>query len=283
MPLANIRGVNINYEVLGAQGPWVALSPGGRRGLEGMQSLARRTAAAGYRVLIHDRRNCGASDVAIEGDESEYEIWADDLHELLSQLKALPAYVGGSSSGSRLSILFALRHPTAVRGLLLLRVTGGGVAAKRLAHQYYGEYIEAAQRGGMAAVCGSEHFSARIAERPANRERLMNMDPQRFIAVMSHWSQYFVAGADLPIIGATEEQLRSIKAPACIIPGNDNSHPRRVGENLGKLMPHGEVHLVDLKEYDQDLSPRDEWDAKEGELAAIFIGFLQRMKSAVAA
>ena len=31
MPLAKVREVNLNYEVLGNKGPWVALSPGGRR------------------------------------------------------------------------------------------------------------------------------------------------------------------------------------------------------------------------------------------------------------
>ncbi len=283
MPLANVRGVTINYEVLGSQGPWVALSPGGRRGLEGVQSLAGRIAAAGCRVLIHDRRNCGASDVAIEGAGSEYEIWADDLHVLLSQLKALPAYIGGSSSGCRLAILFALRHPECVQGLLLWRVTGGGVAARRLAQKYYGELIVAAKQGGMAAVCESEHFKERIAERPANRERLMKMDPARFIDVMSNWNRYFIDGADLPIIGATEQQLKSIKAPACVVPGNDNSHPRRVGENLGKLLPRCELRSLQLKDYDLDLSPRDEWDAKEGELASIFVDFVQRAQSRAAA
>ena len=103
MPIANVRGANINYEVLGTSGPWVALSPGGRRALDFVKSLARHVADAGYRVLIHDRRNCGVSDIVIGGDQSEYEIWADDLYELLVQLKALPVIVGGSSSGCRLS------------------------------------------------------------------------------------------------------------------------------------------------------------------------------------
>ena len=39
MPQATIRGVEINYEVLGERGPWVALQPGGRRGLEGVKPL----------------------------------------------------------------------------------------------------------------------------------------------------------------------------------------------------------------------------------------------------
>src|ERR1044071_6117379 len=113
MPRATVRGAQIRYEVLGQAGPWVTLSPGGRRGMDGVAGIARGIADAGYRVLIHDRRNTGASDVAISPDQPEYEMWADDLHELLRQLGGLPVYAGGSSSGCRTMLLFALRHPEA--------------------------------------------------------------------------------------------------------------------------------------------------------------------------
>ena len=274
MANASVRGVTLHYEVIGNSGPWVAIAPGGRRGIEGVQSIAQRIAAAGYRVLVHDRRNCGASDVSIDGEGSEYEIWADDLHALLTQLGATRAFVGGSSSGCRMAILYALRFPTAVEGLLIWRVTGGGTAARRLARNYYTQYIEAAQSSGMAAVCETEHFKARIAERAENRTRLMAMDVQRFIRVMERWNRYFIEGIDLPIIGATEAQLRSIIAPACVIPGNDNSHPRRVGENLATLLPNAKLHSLGLKDYDLDLSPRDEWNEREPALANIFIDFM---------
>ncbi|MGH7928929.1 MAG: alpha/beta fold hydrolase, partial [Candidatus Binatia bacterium] len=219
MPLANIRGVNMNYEVLGNNGPWVALSPGGRRDISGIELLASKVAENACRVVVFDRRNCGASDVVIDGQDSEYEIWADDVHELLRQLGALPAVIGGSSSGCRTSLLFALRHPEAVKALLLWRVTGGRFACERLAQEYYGQYIEAAKKGGMAAVCDMEHWKERIAVRPENRSALMKMDVQRFIAIMSRWREYFLEGADLPVIGATEAELKTIKVPACIVPG----------------------------------------------------------------
>ncbi len=276
MPLVQIRGVHLNYEVLGDHGPWVALSPGGRRGLDAVISLAEKVAAGGYRVLIHDRRNCGASDVVIDGDESEYQIWADDLHALLSGLDALPAFVGGSSSGCRLALLFALRYPGAVRGLLLWRITGGRFAAQRLAHNYYGQFIAAAQQGGMAAVCGMEHFRECIAARPANREQLMGMGPQRFIGVMSHWSEYFMRGAEQPVIGASRADLESISMPACIIPGNDKTHLREVGENLHHIMTASELHLLFPTHRDVDMVPPEEWKTKETEQAAIFLDFLQR-------
>ncbi len=223
MPLATVRGAAIHYLVVGEKGPWVSLSPGGRRPLEAVRPLGARIAQAGYRVLLHDRRNCGAGDIVIDGDESEYDIWADDLHALMSELNALPAHIGGASSGCRMSILFALRQPEAVRSLLLWRVTGGRVAAEHLARQYYTDFIELAERGGMAAVCDSEHFRERIAERPENRARLMAMDTQRFISVMSHWREYFIAGADQPVIGASEAELHSIRAPACIAPATTGS------------------------------------------------------------
>ena len=279
MPIAHIRGVHINYQILSEHGPWVALSPGGRRDLGGVLPLAQPVAEAGYRVLLHDRRNCGASDVVIEGDESEYEIWADDLYELLTQLNAVPAYVGGSSSGCRLSLLFALRHPEAVRALLLWRVTGGPFAAERLAHNYYGQFIEVAQQGGMAAVCETEFFKERIASNPANRDRLLRMDPQHFIAVMAQWREYFLRDADLPVIGASAEALRSITVPTCVIPGNDWTHPRRVGEHASRLLPNSELHILMPQDVEVDVWTEG-WDEKRAELASIFIDFLNRVSVA---
>jgi pimeloyl-ACP methyl ester carboxylesterase len=280
MPIAKIHGVNLNYKIIGDAGPWVALSPGGRRDMSGIELQAKALADLKHRVVIFDRRNCGASDVVIDGTQSEYEIWADDIHELLSQLGALPAFVGGSSSGCRTALLFALRHPESVRGLLLWRVTGGRFACERLAQEYYGQYIEAAKQKGMAAVCEMEHWKERIEARPQNRDVLMSMTPERFVAVMSHWRDYFVKGADLPVIGASEEDLRSIKVPASIIPGNDNTHGRQTGENLGRLITRSEVHVLFPKHYDEPLSPREEWDEKAGEMATLFAGFIKRCMAA---
>jgi pimeloyl-ACP methyl ester carboxylesterase len=221
MPVATVRGVEINYEMLGERGPWVALQPGGRRGLAGVKSLGEKIAEAGCRVLVYDRRNCGASGVSFDGGNSENEIWAEDLHALLAQLDALPSYVGGSSSGCRLALLMALRHPADVRGLLLWRVTGGSYAARRLVENYYGQFIEVAQRGGMEAVRHTEHFAELIAGNPGNRARLMAIEPQRFIGIMEEWRDAFNEGAHHAVIGLSPTELRSLTMPACIIPGND--------------------------------------------------------------
>lgn len=276
MPVATVRGVEINYEVLGERGPWVALQPGGRRALSGVKSLGEKLAEAGCRVVVYDRRNCGASSVSFEGGDSENEVWAEDLHALLAQLDALPAYIGGSSSGCRLALLMALRHPADVRGLLLWRVTGGAYAARRLVENYYTQFIDAAAQGGMEAVCRTEHFAEVITGNPANRARLMALDPQRFVDIMEAWRRAFNEGAHHPVIGLSPAQLRSLTMPSCIVPGNDRVHPREPGQVAHRLMPNSEYHEV-LSEDRPDLDVAlEEWNAKEGLLAAIFIDFLRR-------
>jgi len=276
MPRAPVRGTALNYEIVGETGQWVALSPGARRAFEEVVPLARLVAAAGFRVLLHDRRNCGASDAVIDGDEPEYQIWADDLHVLMSQLDALPVWIGGSSSGARLALAFAMTYPEAVRGLLLWRVTGGPFAVNRLARQYYGEFIDAAERGGMAAVCGTEHFNECIRNRPQNRERLMAMPPQRFIDVMRNWRDQFLTNVDLPVIGADEKQLRSLQIPTCIVPGNDNTHSQEVGETLQRLLPDGELHVLHPEHMDVDLVPYSDWEHREADMANLFVEFMRR-------
>jgi pimeloyl-ACP methyl ester carboxylesterase len=283
MPEAVVRGVHINYEVIGTSGPWIALTPGSRRSYGELVGLSKAIAATGYRVLLHDRRNCGASDVAFDGSGSEHEVWADDLHALAQQLGALPIYVGGSSAGARLAILFAIRHPGALRGLLLWRVTGGQEAVDRLAENYYGQFIKIAGAGGMPAVCASEHFSECIKARPSNRERLLATDVGQFIQVMTTWRERFLQSASLPIVGASEADLNAIIAPACLIAGNDVIHTPATARKAAKLIPNSELHddVVERRADDQLLKEwdRKEWRDAEPRIAQIFSAFLKRAES----
>ena len=276
MPRMTVRGVDLNYEIVGGAGPWVALMPGGRRSMAAVRSLAGRMAGAGYRVVIHDRRNCGASALAIDGTNSEYEQWADDLHALLGELGALPAIIGGSSSGCRTSLLFCLRHPGAARALLLWRVTGGGYASERLAFNYYTQFIEAAREGGMAAVGETEHFAEVIEADPDNRERLLSMEVETFVRAMTRWRRYFLEGADLPVIGATDADLASIGVPAIVVPGCDLIHPMETGRRAQRLLPDAELFEMFHVQHDVEMYPLELWDAREDELAAAFLGFLER-------
>ena len=274
MQSAAVRGVKLVYEVLGKGGPWVVISPGGRRGLASDRALGVLLAEAGFRVLVYDRRNTGASEIGFPGQSESHE-QAEDLLALLKALGTGPAYVAGCSSGSRLSLLLALHHPEAVKALLLWRVTGGEYAAKRLAFNYYEQFIAAVEQGGLSAVVKTEHFGAMVAANPANRKILEGMGTEAFLAAMRRWLAGFHQGSGHPVAGLTPDEMRSITLPTLIIPGNDRIHPRAPGQAAHRLMPNSEYREVMAEDMEVDVD-FDGWAKKNGTLAAYFVDFLRR-------
>ena len=276
MPVARIHGLNINFEIVGDDGPPAVLITGGRRGYTEFKPLAAKIAAAGYRVFLHDRRNTGASDISIEGKEVEEAVWADDLHELLKQHDAVPAFIGGSSSGARTAINFCIRHPDATRALLLMRVTGGEFAAGRLPENYYGQFIRLAREGGMAAVCATEEYQERFKENPANLDKMMEMDAREYIAAMSNWLALFEDVAHLPVMGISEYQLRAIKVPTMIIPGNDLVHSSSSAKVAHEMIDGSELHQLPVTDQDEPVIPFTAWEHLEPEIAQTFTEFMSR-------
>lgn len=276
MPLTKINGVNINWQVIGERGPWVMATTGGRRGYDEFVPMAQKIARNGFRVMLHDRRNTGASDLWIDGDEGEEAPWLADMHELMRQNDALPAFFCGSSAGARTSLRFYLKYPQAVRGLLLLRVTGGAFAAGRLPENYYGQFLRAAKDGGMAAVCAMDAWKERFKENPRGRDYLTKLPVDKFIKVFTRWKEVFEAGANHPVMGVTAQELGSIKVPVMIIPGNDQTHSSASAAVAHKLIPGSQVHQLPITDQEVPLIPFPEWGPYEDEIARTFVDFMQR-------
>jgi pimeloyl-ACP methyl ester carboxylesterase len=170
---------------------------------------------------------------------------------------------------------YYLRHPKAVRALLLMRVTGGAFAAGRLPENYYGQFIRAAEQGGMAAVCATEQYQERIKMNPANKARLMAMDPKAYIATMSRWREEFAKGGHLPVMGLTESELRSIKVPTVVIPGNDKTHASVSGRTAARMIPSALLHELPITDQDVDLITFDQWAPHEDEITRVFVDFMR--------
>ena len=279
MPVVEVRGLKINYEIIGDSGPWFALMPGGRRRYQEILPLAKKIALEGFRVVLHDRRNTGASEISLTADQTEETVWADDLHELLTQLGALPAFIGGSSSGARTSILFCLRNAKDIKGLLLMRVTGGAFAVNRLSENYYGQYIREAKAGGMSRVCQTEAYRERIEANPANEKTLMDIEPKEFVSIMSRLRELFVAGGELPVLGVSEKELKSISTPTIIIPGNDKTHALYTAKIAHEMIPNSQLHQLPTPYQDVDIIPFGDWEQFEPEITKVFTDFMRRIGS----
>lgn len=239
MPYAKVNGINLYYEDYG-RGPTVILTPGGRVDREGLRPLAALLSGQ-CRVILHDRRNCGRSEVSIGGELSEQHHWAEEMAELLLQLEAAPAYAVGGSAGSRTSLTLAVRRPEVVKGVFVWEVSGGPRSAAATAPNYYGQFIDAAEQGGMAAVVDTEYFAQRCSDNPANQERLLNMDAAEFCAVLRRWQEAY--SVPNPVSDLTEEQLAGLRCPVVLFAGNspDEVHHISAAEAAHRLIPNSEL------------------------------------------
>jgi hypothetical protein len=174
---------------------------------------------------------------------------------------------------------FYIRFRNDVRGLLLMRVTGGAFAAARLPENYYGMFIKAAQQGGMAAVCATEQYQERIAANPATKDRLMAMDPNDYIRVMSNWQEQFIASTKLEVFGMTDADLASISVPAIIIPGNDQTHASTNGRIAASKIPGCILHQLPIQDQEVPLIPYPDWAPHEPEIARVFIDLMRRAEA----
>jgi pimeloyl-ACP methyl ester carboxylesterase len=249
MPATEIDGCAITYELLGSGVPLV-LTPGGRNPIGTARRLAH-TLAEHFQVLIWDRANIGSSDVQFTGAR-DVDLWSDQLALLLRRLDLAPAFLCAPSAGARVSLVTALHYPEVVRGMYLWLVSGGPVG-QQLGQNYYGQYAELADQGGMHAVIESPYWSERIEANPANKGRLLAMDRAEFVAVMRRWQ----AGirVDDPMFGATEDDLRRLRVRTAILapPSSDTGHPRGATERITRLIPG--LELLHSAKFEEEWPP----------------------------
>ena len=243
MPVAQIEGLRIAYDVVGEGDPWV-LTPGGRfsKDTPGLHELATTLAETGKRVLVWDRPNTGASDVCFAGS-SESAMQADVLAGLLRQLDLAPAVIAGGSGGSRVSLLTAVRHGDVAQALALWWISGGPYGLLSLATHYCGDSIAAAWRDGMAAVAELPEWSEVLERNPDNRERFLAQDPQEFIGTLEQWMLAYCPRPDELVPGVIDDELRGLDLPALVFRSgaSDPHHTRATSERLAALLPRAEL------------------------------------------
>jgi 2-hydroxy-6-oxonona-2,4-dienedioate hydrolase len=234
-----INGGNVVYEILGTDGDFIALTPGGRfsKDIEGLRPLAQELVNGGYRVLLWDRPNCGKSDVQFYG-QSESHMRAETLHALISGLDIGPCVLAGGSGGARDSMLTTMLYPEIVRKLVVWNIVGGVYGSFVLGSYYIVPSILAVRGAGMKGVIHVDEWKQRIAENPSNRDRFLALDADDFLKLMLRWLNAFVPKPGQTIPGVEDEMFDNIKVPTLIIRGgeNDLDHPKRTSLEVSCLI-----------------------------------------------
>ena len=79
---------------------------------------------------------------------------------------------------------------------MLLNVTNGHKAAKRLSSERYLKALDACARGGMEAVAAEPHYVELFAKNPANRARLLSWDAAHFMTQTKMWADFLARAGD---------------------------------------------------------------------------------------
>jgi pimeloyl-ACP methyl ester carboxylesterase len=240
MPVANVDGLSIAYEVIGQGGqPW-AITPGGRfsKDYGGVREMAEALAERGRQVLIWDRPNCGASDVCFRGS-SESDVQADTLAGLLRQLGMTPAVIVGGSGGSRVSLLTVARHPDVARALGVWWISGGPFGLMSLGVHYCGTSLATAWREGMEAVADLPEWKEVIERNPGNRQRILDQDPKEFVAAMERWMLVYYPRQEEVVPGLLKSDAARISVPTLVFRSGDSDvhHTRATSEAVAACIP----------------------------------------------
>jgi 2-hydroxy-6-oxonona-2,4-dienedioate hydrolase len=234
-----VNGGNVVYEILGKEGDFIALTPGGRfsKDIPGLRPLAQELVKGGYRVLLWDRPNCGKSDVQFYG-QSESHMRAETLHALITGLDIGPCIIAGGSGGARDSMLTTMLYPEIVRKLVVWNIVGGVYGSFVLGSYYIVPSILAVRGAGMKGVVHVDEWKERIAENPTNRDRFLALEPDEFLKLMLRWLNAFVPKPGQTIPGVEDEMFDNIKVPTLIIRGgeNDLDHPKRTSMEVHCLI-----------------------------------------------
>jgi len=242
MPVAEIDGLAIAYDLVGTGRPWV-ITPGGRfsKDTPGVRDLAEELAAGGNQVLIWDRPNTGASQVCFRGS-SESEMQGDVLAGLLRRLGMAPAVIVGGSGGSRVSLLTAARHPDVAAGVAVWWISGGAFGLMSLGVHYCGDSILAAWRRGMAAVTELPEWAEVLERNPANRRVFLAQDRNEFIATLERWMLAYCPRPGELVPGLPDDAARKLDIPALVFRSgvSDPHHTTETSDRLAALLPNAQ-------------------------------------------
>jgi 2-hydroxy-6-oxonona-2,4-dienedioate hydrolase len=234
-----INGGNVVYEILGKEGEFIALTPGGRfsKDIPGLRPLAQELVKGGYRVLLWDRPNCGKSDVQFYG-LSESHMRAETLAQLITKLELGPCIIAGGSGGARDSMLTTMLYPELVTKLVVWNIVGGVYGSFVLGGHYITPSILAVRGLGINGLLHVSEWRERITENPDNEARFLALDEDEFLKVMLRWLNAFVSKPGQTIPGVPDEMFDNITVPTLIIRGGENDwdHPKRTSLEVSCLI-----------------------------------------------
>ena len=236
MPLAEVNGIRLYYEVTGKGRPIVFVHGFGCgiRSWDPQVSALART----HRVVAYDVRGHGLSEAPAEAAAYSQATSVEDLRQLLAVLKIRRAAVVGLSMGGNIALNFALAHPTLVSALVVAD-TGAGSDGHGDWVATTHAFAAALDTGGTEAFAdmamASPLFAPYCAKGP---------EAQRFIraCLMMHRARGVAHTArevlaKRPRVYALEPQLAKLRVPTLLVVGDGDDPCLKVHDFMARTIP----------------------------------------------
>lgn len=208
---------------------------------------------SGFEAVLYDARAHGESDPAPAGEGYSYAELATDLRALLDARDGARVVLAGHSLGAHTVAAFALAHPEAVAGIVLIGPATDGKPTPPARIAYWDGLADGLERGGVdgfiAALDDGSHD-------PEWRETILRLARQR-LELHRHPEALARALREVPRSLPFEglEALGALDVPALVVASHDQAdpgHPYAVAEAWAARLPRG--RLISEDEGDSPLA-----------------------------
>jgi pimeloyl-ACP methyl ester carboxylesterase len=254
MPAALIDGLEVYYETHGSGQPLLMLAPGGfdattdkwlaASAWKEINALDKLSSE--FQIIIYDRRESGKSGGRVE--KLTWDLYARQAKSLLDHLNIDSAFVLGGCMGCSVALSFAVCFPKATRALLLHWPVGGYRWKANNLHKFaaHGSFVKdkgisaVVERGqkskGFREDSESGPWAHCLAQEPGFVDAFRAQDREHYLGIVET-SARMLFDRDTAT-GATPEEVMGIKAPAFIVPGDDDSHGTSAAHYLRECLPN---------------------------------------------
>lgn len=215
---ANVNGIKMYYEVYGTGSPLVLIHGGGST-IKTNFSRIMPGFAKTHRVIAVELQAHGHS-----GDRDAHESFiqdADDVAQLLTQLNIPKADFLGFSNGGQTCLELGLRHADKVSKLII----ASAFYSRDAAPEAFWKGFEKPDFSYMPQIYKDEYLKIGTPEGLMN---MFNKDARR----MHDFK------------GWTDEQVRSIQAPALVVIGDQDLATPEHAAKMARLFPHGRLAIL---------------------------------------
>lgn len=219
MPVTDINGVNLNYEVVG-QGEAVVFL----HGYTGSsQDWANQVAVLStkYRVITPDQRGHGKSAAPTREEDYSMQIFRDDVFALLKTLDVSQCCLVGHSLGGFIALEFALAYPDMLTALILVDTSSGEFERPPGFAELRQKLDELARLRGMEAA-----FEYEAVNNPTRVERFQKHPEQKEITrrkmLMTSVDGYVFIAKAMGKWKPVTARISEIKVPTLIYWGDED-------------------------------------------------------------